>query len=277
MRSQIFTDTGNDYFLIPDDCNVIWVSGCGGGCGGSGGTVGGAGGDGGAGSPSAFRVPLYVRAGGCLAVHVGRAGTAGGVGNTGESENTAQASRASYVGGPDLLSALADPYAPFFMIGFGGQGSTGGTFHGGNNHATSMRGTSMGRIHGSPVSAGNIPWEFGLPVANGGKHVPVFLYPPMGNASGGGTGGGVNPSTFGKVAYDTFNGTGYGSVFASDVTNASGGAGSGSLFGKGGNGGVVGTNGGAGGNATGYGAGGGGGAGNAAGGNATAGILIFEY
>ena len=253
---------------------MIWVSGCGGGTGGSGGTVGGVGGDGGAGSPCAFRVPLSVLPNKFIGIYVGRAGTSGGVGSLGEADSaTTIQARTSYIGGDAIISPLVSPECPYFSFGYGARGSTAGTSRGGFTGLQSQTMTGTSRVTNAPASAGDIPWEFPFT----GAHFPIAMFPPFGNATGGGTGGGVNPSTYGRAGIDTLNGNGYGPVSASDVTNASGGGGSGGLFGKGGAGGVVGVDSGNGGNATGYRAGGGGGAGNSAGGEATGGLVIFEY
>lgn len=278
MRSQIFDTPGsNAYFEIPDDCNVIWVSGCGSGGGGAGGATSPnyAGGDGGAASPCVFRIPLSVNPGGALAVYVGNT-CAGGSAGGNATQPGAGVTRGfhSCIAGRDLISPFVDIDLPYFMIGHGqGAQSRGSSFTGPVACLYNRLFASAGANNG-PLSSGGALWEY---VGGTGPHFPVLLYPPFANGGGGGSAGGVNPTRYGKYGDSALFDNGMGTVYASDATYASGGAGAGGLFGRGGNGGVIGTNSGIGGDASGYGSGGGGGAGNAAGGSGTGGLVVIEY
>lgn len=264
MREVIYDTPGdNNYFPIPDDCNVIFVSGCGGGGGGN--TASGASGaPGGGAAPCFLRVPLSVTPGGVLGIRVGIGGLAG------ESMNTEGYKRISSISGVALLSPLcAASYLPFFSMGFGEHGGGGG--HAGI-YCTTTAGGCGTRVLLNSGTGGD--WSYGS------KTLPVFLMPPIIK----GDGAQAPPSSpyhYGQEGLRTFMDGGMGVEYASDPTYSSGGAGGGGLFGKGGAGGVYSGSPGNGGDGTGYGTGGGGGSGGpnpyGIGGNGSPGIVIIEY
>lgn len=274
MRSIIYSTAGqNDIFAIPNDCHVIWVSGCGGGGGGGGGN-GTAGATGGGAAPCFWRVPLSVRAGYAIGIHVATGGVGGASGASGQAINTEGYLRVSGLAGYGLLTPLcASSYLPFFSMGFGEQGFQ--TSGGGSGTASIYFTTASGqatRMFATNVDAAD--WSYGQ------KNFPLFLMGALSNGDCGRTAG-VDPYWYNVAGSSTFNGNGIGSESASDPTYASGGAGGGGMFGKGGAGGVYSGAVGNGGNATGYGAGGGGGSGGpgpyGAGGNGSAGVIYIEF
>lgn len=274
MRSAVYSTAGlNDIFAIPNDCHVIWVSGCGGG-GGGGGANSTAGATGGGAAPCFWRVPLSVRPGMAIGVHVGTGGLGGASGAAGQNVNTEGYLRVSGIAGYGLASPLvAASYLPFFSMGFGEQGTQSS---GGGSGMPDIYCTTIGSMNNRmfAVNVDAADWNYGQ------KTFPLFL---MGPASNGdcGRAAGVNPYFYNVPGSSTFNGNGIGAEFASDATYASGGGGGGGIFGKGGAGGVYSGGVGAGGNATGYGAGGGGGSGGpgpyGAGGNGSSGLVVIEY
>lgn len=274
MRSTIYSTAGqNDYFGIPNDCHVIWVSGCGGG-GGGGGANSAEGAAGGSAAPAFFRVPLSVTPGKCLGIYVATAGLGGASGAAGQSVNNEGYKRISYVVGSAILSPLVSGYIlQMFCLGFGEQGMQS---HGGGSGMPDM-------YHPTASGANNRMFAVNVDTADwsyGQKTCPAFL---MGAIVGGDCSRTPpsNPYYYGVPGSSTFNGNGLGTEYASDPTYSSGGAGGGSIFGKGGAGGVYSGGIGNGGNATGYGSGGGGGSGGpgpyGAGGNGASGIVVIEY
>lgn len=287
LRNQVFNTPGPGIFYIPDDCNVIFLTGCGAGGGGSGGKASASygGGSGGAGSPSVFRVPLSVRPGGVLGIFVGypQAGGAADVTPTYDTTGNINTSKQSGVGGRDLLSPLVDPDMPYFFIGYGGTNGNSAPTLCANPSIKSRTISGTDRILADP-GLGDTTWAFYKQYGASNMYCrwPIFGGGDFSGGAGGASAGGTDPSFY-TTAYvtghgiRTFNNQGYGTISASDATYGSGGAGGGCMFGKGGNGGVIGVNGGVGGDATGYGAGGGGGAGNQAGGASTGGLIIIEF
>lgn len=273
MRSVIYNTAGaNDYFAIPNDCNVIFVTGCGGG-GGGGGANGSAGACGGSSAPTFWRVPLSVTPGKVIGVRVATAGAGGASGAAGVQIATEGYLRVSSLSGAALISPLlSGQLFKFFSMGFGGQGAQ--SSGGGSVPANLYASQSTPHNYLMGVNVNKFDWTYG------NVYVPFFLMGPFVNGDAG-LAAPSNPSGYGSAGRATFMGGGVGDEYASDATYASGGAGGGSIFGKGGSGGVYSGGVGNGGNATGYGAGGGGGSGGpgpyGAGGNGSPGIVIIEY
>lgn len=275
MRSAIYSTAGQrDYFAIPNDCHLIWLSGCGGG-GGGGGANSASGACGGSAAPAFHRVPLSVRAGGVLGILVATGGVGGASGAAGQSISSEGYLRVSSVSGSSLLSPLtAASYLPFFSMGFGegGSQSAGGGSGPPNIYSVTSSGQASTRVMAVNVNAAD--WLYAQ------SNLPIFLMLPF-STGGVGRSGPSNPFNYGLAGRTTLNGWGLGDESASDATYGSGGAGGGGPFGKGGAGGVYSGGIGAGGDATGYGAGGGGGSGGpgpyGAGGAGSPGIVIIEY
>lgn len=273
MRSVIYSDPGKEFvFPIPNDCSVIYVSGCGGG-GGGGGANSAAGACGGSAAPQLFRLPLSVVPGKAIAGYVGIAGLGGASGATGLAINTEGYKRASSLSGSAIISPLcAGNLFPLLSLGWGGQGSQ-----------SSGGGTVPPNIYAFPGPAQTYMLSANVNAADWNysqQTMPVFLMAPVLTGDCG-RGGGVNPYAYGLAGYSTLNAGGLGVESVSDATYGSGGAGGGGIFGKGGVGGVYSGGIGAGGAGTGYGSGGGGGSGGpgpyGAGGDGTQGIVIIEY
>ena len=261
MRCTVFTESG--VFGIPNDCNMIWVSGCGAGQGGYvSSNANGA--SGGAASPCYLRVPLSVTPGGGLAVKVGVAAAAAtSPGSTSTAFLTGGEAIHSAVSGQSLISPLCNNgIVRVFSLGYGEGGVpvSVGPDNYGKSHATNATG---------------LVWPFAM---------KTMAFPMAVGASKPDTGATypTNPFTYGLVGRETMNSGGIGMAYANVAPYASGGPGGGGLFGKGGAGGVSdGANPGAGQDATGYGAGGGGTSGGPAGGTLAGrgshGIVYIEY
>lgn len=129
MRTRIFYNTnsnndGSNYFLIPDDCSVVWVTGCGGGGGGTSGAYAqrASGGGGGSAAPCFIDYPLIVKPNGILSIYVGKGCTGGGA--TGTSSQIGEASGGGSflmlgcIAG-DLIGPEVWAYAPRFSLGCG--------------------------------------------------------------------------------------------------------------------------------------------------------------
>jgi hypothetical protein len=277
---------GSDYFLVPSDCNVIWVTGCGGGGGGVSGRTqyNGVGGGGGSASPAFLRYPLAVKPNGIIGVHIGRGAAGGGIsangnGGVGSTEDTNFYLCTTLCG--DLIGPEIDPYIPSFALGYA-ESQTGPRIP--------MRGfsASSGLFTFTPVT-----WPYTSQTA-------VLEY--MGAFSSGEDGGAIYSDSASAVSNVARYATAIGRVgaggtwgieegsgvaggqcagdFAAGGTKELGGGGAGgaSIFGTGGAGGVGHVNSGFGGNGQGYGSGGGGGTGGRSfGGNGGWGFLLIEY
>lgn len=269
MSYKLWTTAGySDYFEVPSDCHLIWVTGCGGGGGGQGSNASATGGNGGCASPCVIRLPLAVVPNGIIGIYVG-VGGAGGTAANGAAANTATFSRVTTIAGQGIISPLTTPDRRIFTIGCGGESSVVSPM------IPAL--TDSGYVANECIVY-NISTPPGWAYTGGG-------YPLLGLAVSGkdaGKAGGVNPNTYNKAGVTAFNGNGFGHAQASDATYGSGGPGGGGPFGRGGTGGQY--SGGSpanGGNGSGYGAGGGGSSGRAAGsgvgGDGSGGFLLFEW
>lgn len=292
------TGDGSNYFLIPDDCNCVWVTMIGGGAGGLYANVNspGVGAAGGASAMPIVRVPVAVKPNGVLTIVVGRGGigggntkynsttmTSGGVwGGAPEAENINSSKLSSVITGdildPGFLCAHENLYV--FTSGWSGDSS----------NAYQVTGPGQGQISGQTASAqfqftpqfpGTVPlnWvgaaclgEIGVaPFANTTGNGKAGLC--VGSGKQVGTGGTWGPSGFGVCGAISSGVFGYGDGGLLGTN----GVGGGNIFGSGGDAGNPFTDNGMGGDGQGYGSGGGGGCFNAAGGNGADGFVLLEY
>lgn len=275
MRSKIYSiPDDNNYFAIPDNCRVIWVGGCGGG-GGGGGANSTSGACGGSSAPAFWRVPLSVKAGKVIGVRVAKGGLGGASGLPGQSANSGNYVMASSVCGSAIISPLvAASYLPFFSMGFGEPGAQSAGGGSGPPNIYSTTSSAIPNTRMINVNVDKFDWAYGA------KVFPLFLMHPSSTGDVG-RAGPLNPFGFGANDRNTFMGNGIGDEAVSDAVNGTGGSGGGSIFGKGGPGGIYSGAIGAGGAGAGYGAGGGGGSGGpgpfGAGGDGAPGLVIIEY
>lgn len=291
------TGDGSNYFLIPSDCNIVWVTMIGGGSGG-GYVQNGSPGVGGTGGPSAMpilRVPVMVKSNGVLTIVVGRGGvggsnykhnstskTSGGVwGGNPEVEDAASSHLSSVITG-DILDpgfAGAHPSAPVFNSGWSGDSTYAYQVAGGTGIISSQ--TASSQFQFPPQFPGAVPLNFVGAGCLGESGVAPFLTTTgsgkpglcVGNGKQVGSGGTWGPSDFG--AYGTFSAGVFG--YGDGGLQGTNGVGGGNIFGSGGNAGVPYLNNGAGGDGQGYGSGGGAGGYNVPGGNGADGFVLLEY
>lgn len=237
--------TSSQSFTAPAD--LLWVSGCAGGCGGGGGhpAPGGGGGGGAAGECTCF-FPLACTIGETLTLTIGSYGAGGSPGNAGTAGGVTKIERSE---------------TPILWLNNGGGGSAGSNPNGG--HAGYAPGSGGVQPAGGSGAGANVYQAYGIDMSS------VFgsVAGCYGRWSAASPGGALN-----------FNGGNVWGVIRSNVfISGSGGAnGGGGGFGghsQFGDAGIGGSNGAPGANATGYGAGGGGGSGNSAGGNGSPGFL----
>lgn len=269
MPSVVYTTAGaQDYWAIPNTKSgylLTYISMCGGGGGGAGcNTATGSGG--GAGSPSVLRYPLWVVAGKALGVKVGQGLSGGAIGANGEALGSQNKMWSMVIGNAIFSTSCKKDTYVFFAAGYGDSGAQSSTVNAKIYDFTYTNGYLANTVNTTPT------WAH-LAQVGGNSPLMSILSGYMGDI---GRAGPSNPYSYGAASMVTVNGNGVGATSASDATNGSGGAGGGSLFGRGGTGGVYpgSVNGG---NGTGYGAGGGGAANGGTGGNGTGGMIAIEW
>lgn len=277
---------GSQYFLIPNDCSVVYVTGCGGGSGGAYNTnwynlLGGTGG----GSASLWvRYPLAVTPGGMLMICVGRGGlgaysSAYGVTTTSAAEPSGVSPNLeglnTYIAG-DIVGPEVTANVPRLDLGYAGD--TGQIAKVGGNSVIGAGDWVF------PYALGSLPLNLVGAFSNGeagavaGSNPSSIGKPGIHESTAGGAGasGQYDNSPFGPshetLGHEAFR------AYEDSLLLGAGGAGGGNPYGRGGSGGTPSSNGGAGGNASGYGAGAGGSAFLCAvTGMGTNGFVLLEY
>ena len=222
------TFTTSNTWTVPNDVNIIWVTGTAGGGGGGGGWGDSSnyrGGGGGGSGSACVNAPIWVTPGETLSITIGSGGNGGSFNANGGN------------GGNTIISGSVSGTLLTLQEGQGGRGGY---------NASGGNGGGLGA--GSGGAGLN-----STPGGNGGMGSPFCLV-----GAGGGGGGDTGRSTSGQkggLFFGRFAGGDGGSGIGS------GGGGGASFFGAGGNGGNGGDNGSNGANGQGYGAGGGGGGG----------------
>lgn len=298
FHTDTVTGDGSNYFLIPSDCNVVWVTMIGAGSGGYyvQGASPGTGATGGSSAVPIIRVPVAVKPNGVLTVVVGRGGigggnrkynettmTSGGVwGASPESENLACSKRSSVVSGDILDPAFLGAHASASLFDSGWSGDTTNTYQvvGAGGGAISSN-QSIAQFQFVAQFPGAMPLNFVGAACLGESGVAPFLTTTgngkpglcVGNGKQVGAGGTWGPSDFGACGTISQGVFGY----SDGGLQGTNGVGGGNIFGSGGDAGLPYINNGKGGDGQGFGSGGGGGSFNSAGGNGADGFVLLEY
>lgn len=276
MRSQIFdsatyTQWGY-YWAVPNNCEMILLSGCGagGGGGGSNTTVGGSGGSSGG---CLDRLYISVVPGSVIGVKIGRGLTGGAAGANGQTFSAGGYEAHSCIVGPGIKGAVGynrQPSVSYVVIGHGSSGGANSAF--GAGPGLIQHEGRASHMWGYTNSLNTADWE----QAWSNQYATASFVENLVSSGDGSRAGPSNPYSYSNTDKVTVCGNGIGEALVSDATNGSGGPGGGCLFGRGGAGGQYpGTV--NGGNGTGYGSGGGGGANGGTGGNGADGLIVIEW